>query len=114
MTTPLSWAFLRRTGSSLFRIYVEAKNAGLSSKTAALVYGLLYFRYAARASGVFGAIDRYVEDKKHKKQRRTQRREQEMREELDRILDKVNREGMTALSSAERKFLKETSDRLRE
>ena len=78
------------------------------------LYGFLYFRYASKMSGVFGAIDRYADTKRHKKQRKVQRKELEMREELDRILDKVNREGMTALSSAERKFLKEASDRLRE
>ncbi len=78
------------------------------------LYGFLYFRHASRMSGVFGAIDRYAEKKRRKKERKVRRKELEMREELDRILDKVNREGMTALSSAERKFLKETSDRLRE
>ena len=77
------------------------------------LYGLLYFRYASKMSGVFGAIDKYVDDKKRKKEQKVQRKEQEMRKELDRILDKVNREGMTALTSAERKFLKDTSDRLR-
>ena len=41
------------------------------------LYGFLYFRYADRASGVFGAIDRYVDGKKHKKQRKVRRREQE-------------------------------------
>ena len=33
--------------------------------------------------------------------------------DYDRILDKVNREGMTALSAEERRFLKRASDRLR-
>ncbi len=38
---PLSLAFSRRKGTSLFRIYLEAKKAGLTSKTAALVFAKL-------------------------------------------------------------------------
>jgi len=77
------------------------------------LYGFFYFRYASRMGGVFGAIDRYVDQKKRKRAMRTRRKEQDMREELDRILDKVNREGMSALSDGERRFLKDASDRLR-
>ena len=38
----------------------------------------------------------------------------ELRQEIDRILDKVNREGMTALTDQERKFLKRASKKLSE
>ncbi len=101
----------------LFDVFYSLRGPGGIAHTAHLggaLYGFLYFRYASKMSGVFGAIDRYADKKRNKKQRKVQRQQLEMREELDRILDKVNREGMTALSSAERKFLKEASDRLRE
>jgi len=77
------------------------------------LYGFLYYRYGNRFGNMFGAIDRYADKRRRKKERRRLLAEAEMRAELDRVLDKVGREGMTALSDAERKFLKDASARLR-
>jgi len=77
------------------------------------LYGLAYWKWGGRFGQAFGAIDRYVDRQRAKKEMRTRAREAEMRLEIDRILDKVNREGMGALSDSERKFLKEASGKLR-
>jgi len=77
------------------------------------LYGFLYFRYGDRIEGVFGAIDRYAEKRQRERARREQHVQAELRKEVDRILDKVNRDGMSALTEEERRFLKDASDRLK-
>jgi len=77
-------------------------------------YGWVYFRYSERIEGVFGAIDHLADKRRFRKQVRRRQEELEMRREIDRILDKVNRDGMTALTEQERRFLKKASSRLRE
>ena len=77
------------------------------------LYGWIYFRHGARFGKLFGAIDRYADRRRREKERRRVVAEAEMRVELDRVLDKVARDGMTALSDRERRFLKDASARLR-
>ena len=77
------------------------------------LYGFLYHRYAGRFGNVFRAIDRYSEDRQRAKDERREKDEADLRREIDRILDKVNREGMAALTEAERRFLKKAGGRLR-
>jgi len=61
---------------------------------------------------VFSNIDAMAEKSARKKERKHQARDSELRKEVDRILDKVNREGMSALSEDEKKFLKNASRKL--
>ena len=77
-------------------------------------WGWIFFRYGRSIEGVFNKIDRMADKAAMKKQRKDHSRETELRAEVDRILDKVNREGMTALTEAERKFLKSASKKLNE
>lgn len=77
------------------------------------LYGWLYYRFGGRVRGLFDAVDRMADARQRRKRREQEQSEVEMRRELDRILDKVGREGMPALTDAERKFLKEASERLR-
>ncbi len=77
------------------------------------LYGLLYHRYGHRVRGLFDAVDRIADERKLQAARRRAAEDAELRLELDRILDKVGREGMPSLTEAERRFLKEASERLR-
>ncbi|MEM8885271.1 MAG: rhomboid family intramembrane serine protease [Planctomycetota bacterium] len=72
-------------------------------------FGWLYYRYGNRIEGVFTKIDEAADRAAEKKKRKGVERELEVRREVDRILDKVNREGMTALTEEERKFLQNAS-----
>ena len=76
-------------------------------------YGLIYFRFGTRFQGVFRAIDRMADEKATRRAQARVERDREMRREVDRILDKVNRDGMAALTEAEKRFLKEASEKLR-
>ena len=76
------------------------------------LYGWIYFRHGTRIEGVFDGIDRMAETSRRKKQGKDDARNRELRKEIDRILDKVNREGMSALTEEERKFLKSASKKL--
>jgi membrane associated rhomboid family serine protease len=75
-------------------------------------WGFLFFRFGNRIEGVFRRIDRMAEKAERSKQRKRESRDQDLRAEVDRILDKVNREGMTALTDEERRFLKNASKKL--
>jgi membrane associated rhomboid family serine protease len=75
-------------------------------------WGWIFYRYGGRIEGVFGKIDRMADKVEKKKQRKRETRDRDLRLEVDRILDKVNREGMTALTDEERKFLKSASKKL--
>ena len=77
------------------------------------LYGWLYFRHAGRIEGLFGGVDRFFDRRRARQEKHRHEREAEMRVEIDRILDKVNREGMSALSDEERRFLKRAGERLR-
>jgi len=77
------------------------------------LYGLLYFRYGARVEGLFGGVDRLFDQQRVRREKRRHEQEAEMRVEIDRILDKVNREGMTALTDEERRFLRKAGQKLR-
>ena len=57
-------------------------------------------------------IDAMAEKSARKKQRKNQAKNSELRKEVDRILDKVNKEGMSALTDEEKKFLKNASRKL--
>jgi len=75
-------------------------------------YGWIYFKWGGRIEGVFSGIDAMAEKSAQKKERKSRARDSDLRKEIDRILDKVNREGMTALTDEERKFLKSASKKL--
>ncbi len=78
------------------------------------LFGFLAFRYGAKATGLFDRIDQMGAERERKKARKRAVQDAELRAELDRILDKVNRDGMTALSDGEKKFLKDASNRLQQ
>ena len=69
--------------------------------------------HSGHVDRLFDKIDDADERRRTKKAEKTAREQRELRRELDRILDKVNREGMPSLTSAERKFLKDASNKLR-
>jgi len=76
------------------------------------LYAWIYYKTGG-AERLLQAADRHTEKRRRKKAQRDARREAELRAEVDRILDKVNKEGMTALTEEERRFLKQASDRLK-
>ena len=77
------------------------------------LYGYLYFRYGSRVRGVFDAIDRHADKRAAQNELKRRGQEAELRLEVDRILDKINRDGESALTDEERRFLKEASRKLR-
>jgi len=77
------------------------------------LYGYLYYRYGGSIDRVFAGVDRWQEKRRRHRAEQARRNEQELRMQVDRILDKVNKEGMSALTEQERRFLKEASERLR-
>jgi membrane associated rhomboid family serine protease len=97
----------------LFGALREPGGIAHSAHLGGALYAFLYWKFGHRFGNVFGAIDRMADDRKRKKERKRLEQDRELRAELDRVLDKVNREGMTALSEREKKFLKDASDRLR-
>jgi len=75
-------------------------------------YGGIYYKWGDRIEGVFSRIDAVADKAQRKKERKGRAHDAELRKEIDRILDKVNREGMSALSEGEKKFLKNASRKL--
>jgi membrane associated rhomboid family serine protease len=87
-------------------------NVAYAAHLGGAAWGFLFFRFGNRIEGVFRRIDRMAEKAERSKQRKRESRDQDLRAEVDRILDKVNREGMTALTDEERRFLKNASKKL--
>ncbi len=77
------------------------------------LYAFVYHRYGDRFDGLFSALDRWQAKRRLRHADEDRRAAEKLRGEVDRILDKVNRDGMTALTDAERRALKEASARLR-
>lgn len=75
-------------------------------------WGYLFFRYGNRIEGVFRRIDRMADEAERRKRRKQEARDADLRREMDRILDKVNRDGLTALTDEERKFLQNAGKKL--
>jgi len=76
------------------------------------LWGWIYYRYGPRIEGVFARIDKAADAAQRKKDRRREEQNRDLKLEVDRILDKVNRDGMTALTDEEKKFLKSASKKL--
>ena len=87
-------------------------NVAYAAHLGGAAWGFLFYRFGNRIEGVFRRIDRLAEKAERNKQRKRESRDQDLRAEVDRILDKVNREGMTALTDEERRFLKNASKKL--
>jgi membrane associated rhomboid family serine protease len=77
------------------------------------LYAFLWFRYGERFAGLLAGLDRWQERRRRRRAEAEHRQAEQLRGEVDRILDKVNREGMAALTDAERRALKDASARLR-
>lgn len=80
---------------------------------AAPLFGLWYHRHGHRLASIGGALMRLGERRRRRARRREAMRDEAMRAEVDRILDKVARDGMGGLTDAERRFLRDASERLR-
>lgn len=76
------------------------------------LYGWLHHKFGG-VERLFAWADRQAERRRRSRQQRRDVEDAELRREVDRILDKVNREGMSALSGEEKRFLKSASARLR-
>lgn len=61
-----------------------------------------------------GPIKRWLQKRREERLRRIQIRDSQVEQMLDELLDKVHTEGMDALTDAERRQLRQASDRLRE
>lgn len=97
----------------LFAVVAQADGIAHSAHVAGGLYGLLYWRYGERIDGIAGMLERWRAQHRWRRQQADRRAADELRGEVDRILDKVNREGMASLTDAERRALKEASERLR-
>ncbi len=70
-------------------------------------FGFLYFRYAPRLRA---SIQRW----EARRERHARDRDREMKQEVDELLSKISRDGLGALSSREKRFLKEASRHFRD
>jgi membrane associated rhomboid family serine protease len=77
------------------------------------LYGALYFRFMGHFDQLFSGLGAWQHRRRRRRAERERRDSAELRREVDRILDKVNREGMAALTDAERRVLKDASEKLR-
>jgi membrane associated rhomboid family serine protease len=77
------------------------------------LYGLVYYRFVGEFDHLFAVVHNWKARQQRKRLEQRRRADADLRGEVDRILDKVNREGMAALTDAERRALKEASERLR-
>ena len=77
------------------------------------LYGFLYYRFVGEFDQLFAVVGRWQARRRQRRLELDRRVHEALRGEVDRILDKVNREGMSALTEAERRALKEASARLR-
>ncbi len=75
------------------------------------LYAWIYFKTGG-AERLVHAADNFAEKRQRKREHKDAEKASELRAEVDRILDKVNREGMTALTEEEKRFLKRASGRL--
>ncbi|MCZ6786977.1 MAG: rhomboid family intramembrane serine protease [Planctomycetota bacterium] len=101
-------------GIDLLFVFSTSGNVANSAHLGGALFGWLYYRYGGRVQHVFSEMDRRADRKRaHKEQRRVVEADK-MRREVDRILDKVNREGLSALTEAERRYLERAGKRLRQ
>jgi membrane associated rhomboid family serine protease len=77
------------------------------------LYGALYYRFMGEFDQLFSGLTAWHQRRRRKRVEQERRDSAELRREVDRILDKVNREGMAALTDAERRVLREASEKLR-
>jgi membrane associated rhomboid family serine protease len=107
------WALALVFGFIEVSMLFDQDGVAHSAHVAGGLYGLIYYRYGGRIDGIFSALDRWRAKQRRHRLEQERRETEALRGEVDRILDKVNREGMAALTDAERRALKEASERLR-
>ncbi|MBI1850818.1 MAG: rhomboid family intramembrane serine protease [Planctomycetes bacterium] len=93
----------------LYFVVLSAGDNGIahSAHLGGAAFGFLYFRYTHRFTAWLHGWETHRE-------RRDRDRQRVEKQALDDILEKISREGMTSLSSRERRFLKSASRRVRE
>jgi membrane associated rhomboid family serine protease len=93
----------------------EAMGGGVAhaAHLCAPLLGLGYYRYGDRLASLGATFRRMADRRRRRARRRAAERDEAMRAEVDRILDKVARDGMAALTDAERRYLRDASERLR-
>ena len=101
-------------GFDLLMAFSREPSVAHSAHLGGALFGWLYYRYGDRVGSVFKEMDRRADRKRAHKERQRVVETDEMRREVDRILDKVNREGLTALTDEERRYLERAGKRLRQ
>jgi membrane associated rhomboid family serine protease len=108
------WALATVLGFiGVYSLFQQADGIAHAAHVAGGLYAVLYWKYGDRIDGIVASFERWRAQQRWRRQQKERKANEALRGEVDRILDKVNREGMASLTDAERRILKEASERLR-
>lgn len=100
-------------GMDLLMAFGGSPDIAHTAHLAGALFGWIWVRHAGLFDPLTRVFRRATESRRRRQDLRRAAEEQHLRGRVDAILDKVNREGMSALTEEERRFLKEASGRLR-
>ncbi len=89
---------------SFFSLFNENSQVAHFAHLTGLAAGFAYFRYQT-------GFNKWLESQQQKRSHREELKDEEIRREVDLILEKISKEGMGALSKAERQLLHDASKR---
>lgn len=87
-------------------IHSNVSDVAVSAHLGGLLFGYLYYRFGMRLRQYYEKLGNHLVEEYH---RERQKKHEDLREEVDKLLDKIHREGLNALTSKEREFLRRAS-----